>query len=118
MARPFISLTIALALAALPLAAGPGRAQSFDCSKATAADEHAVCASPTLSRLDDKMARAYQGAKRCAMMGMQGVLTDSQRQFLADRAACGADEACLTRTYKAQIEYLNEQKKAIGQGAC
>lgn len=117
MAQPSTVLPLALA-AAIVLAAGPAHTQSFDCANATAPDEHAVCASPALARLDDELAAAYAGARRCAMMGMQGVLQESEEKFLADRAACGSDESCLTPLYKKQIEYLNEQKKEIGQGAC
>lgn len=119
MSQQITALSLALALvAAAALAAGPAGAQSFDCSRATGADEHAVCTSASLSRLDDELAAAYAGARRCAPMGMQGILSDSEHKFLADRAACGADESCLTPLYKKQIEYLDEQKKEIGQGAC
>ena len=119
MPQPIAGLSLAfLIVAAAALSAGPARTQSFDCSQATGADEHAVCTSASLSQLDDQLAAAYAGARRCAPMGMQGILSDSEHKFLADRAACGADEACLTPLYKNQIQYLDEQKKEIGQGAC
>ncbi|GAB5374986.1 MAG: lysozyme inhibitor LprI family protein [Acuticoccus sp.] len=117
---PLISMRpVAGALLAAGLLAAPGAlAQSFDCAKAAAADEKAVCASPALSRLDTQMADAYAAARRCAMMGMQGILLDEQRAFLAQRAACGADDGCLEKAYRARIRKLEADKAEIGQGAC
>lgn len=112
----FAPAGVLFALAAL--APASASAQSFDCAKASAADEVAVCRSKTLSRLDSEMADAYSAARRCAMMGMQGVLLDDQRTFLDERAACGADEGCLTPLYRARIKTLKAAEKEIGQGAC
>ena len=107
------------ALVAAALLAAPGaQAQSFDCAKAAAADEKAICASPALSDLDTQMADAYAAARRCAMMGMQGILLDEQHAFLAQRAACGADDGCLEKAYHARIRKLQADKAEIGQGAC
>lgn len=109
---------VAALLALTAIAPNSAAAQSFDCAKATAADEIAVCRSRTLSRLDSEMADAYAAARRCAMMGMQGVLLDDQRAFLDKRAACGSDEGCLAPLYRARIKTLKAQEKEIGEGAC
>jgi uncharacterized protein len=63
---------------------------SFDCARATSADEQAICANPHLARLDRLMSGAYAafapefGDKRAIGKGL-----------LQDRRACGGDEACI-----------------------
>lgn len=72
------------------LVAAPQARPSFDCSKATTADEKAICANPVLADIDVLIAEAYRGyeprfqqKKRIA------------RQLLEDRGACGSDAACI-----------------------
>jgi len=115
MARRMGSCLLALALIVAP---GAVTAQSFDCAKATAADEGAICGSRALSELDDKMATLYDEAARCAMMGTRGDLLDSQRAFLDKRAECGASVPCLRNIYHGRISELAKIKASIGQGAC
>ncbi|WMS42479.1 hypothetical protein RDV64_20835 [Acuticoccus sp. MNP-M23] len=105
------------ALAAFMFAAAPAAAQSFDCAKASTADEKAVCNSGELSALDDEMAALYKDIMSHAMMGVSGETRDSQEEFLKDRAACGARTPCLKRAYRARIKTLTATKKAVGQGA-
>ena len=89
------------------------QAASFDCAKVRAADEKAVCASMVLSDLDVKMATLFEVATHLVGMGQRGMLQDDQRQFLKERAACGADSACLTRAYDARIKALTQVLQAI-----
>ena len=89
------------------------QAASFDCAKARAADDKAVCASMALSDLDVKMATLFEVATHLVGMGQRGMLQDDQRQFLKERAACGADSACLTRAYDARIKVLTQVLQAI-----
>ncbi|MCF3935063.1 hypothetical protein L1787_16815 [Acuticoccus sp. M5D2P5] len=119
MTRPIITRTAATAIGALALLAlaGPAAAQSFDCAKAAAADEHAVCQSGALSALDDEMAALYDDIESHALMGVSGETRDSQEAFLEHRAACGADDACLTKLYRDRIAELTRIKAAVGQGA-
>lgn len=100
------------------LLATPAAGQSFDCAKASTADEKAVCASPRLSALDSEMGNLYDEIRRCALMGTRGDVTDSQRAFMAKRAACGADDACLVKLYSARVAELGAIKRDMGQGAC
>ncbi len=100
------------------LAASPTLAQSYDCSKAMAADEKAVCNSPRLSALDKEMAKLYQDIERCALMGTRGDVQGSQRDFMAERAACGADDACLVKLYSDRVAALGKIKREVGEGAC
>ena len=84
------------------LVAAPQARPSFDCSKATTADEKAICANPVLADIDVLIAEAYRGyeprfqpKKRIA------------RQLLKERGACGGDHACiaavLSSTYDTYI---------------
>ena len=109
---------MALALAAPTAVSQPAAAQSFNCASAGATDERAICASPELSAMDTEMAALYGAIRRCAMMGVRGDLEDSQRQFLATRAACGADVPCLTVAYRGRIDDLKALKASVGKGAC
>ena len=64
---------------------------SFDCTKATSADERTICANPYLSRIDVLVSRAYAdfvpqyGSSKRAI----------GKWLLDDRFACGTDEACI-----------------------
>ncbi|UOM35136.1 lysozyme inhibitor LprI family protein [Acuticoccus sp. I52.16.1] len=107
-----------LAVLAAGTGAPPAAAQSYDCSKVMAADEKAVCNSPRLSALDDEMAKLYDAIRRCALMGTRGEVTDSQHTFMAERAACGADDACLTSLYTDRVATLGKIKREMGPGAC
>ena len=91
----------------------PAQAASFACAKAQAADEKAVCASRDLSDLDVRMATLFEVATHLVAMGQRGLLQDDQRTFLAVRAACGGDVACLTRAYDARIATINQVLQSI-----
>ena len=100
-----------LIMLALLLPAGGTLAAGFDCRKARAADEVAVCADPLLSELDEIMADFYRRLRHYTQnfdnaMGLQGQLVGEARAFLKRRAACGADAACLQRAYRARIREL------------
>jgi uncharacterized protein len=94
--------------------AAPGHAASFDCAKAAAPDETAICATPSLSDLDVEMATLYGVRMELPMlMGARGAAQDEQRDFLDKRAACGASAACITQQYGQRIAAL---KKTIEDG--
>lgn len=100
---------VLLSLAGLPAA----QAASFDCTRAQAADEKAVCATMALSDLDVRMATLFEVAGHLVGMGQRGQLQDDQRQFLKDRASCGSDTACLTLAYDARIKAINQVLQSI-----
>ncbi|MBY3483340.1 lysozyme inhibitor LprI family protein [Rhizobium laguerreae] len=89
---------LALVLVGLILAAAsqarPASAASFDCRKASSADEHAICSNDELSGLDDAMAAGFREARRQA----PAVVKPLSRSLLAERRACGADIDCLKLT--------------------
>ena len=80
---------------------------SFDCSRATAADERTICSSPRLSELDRLVAAAYEyvraryGSSEAARIG---------RPLLQLRQACGAAEVCIEQSQLNAIK----QYEALG----
>ena len=107
-------LRIGLAIAGMFLGLGfallpaPAHAASFDCARATKADEIAVCRNPQLSMLDSEMGGLWYAWSRVPMlMGGNGARMDEAQAFLARRAACGRNIACLTAAYRARIEELH-----------
>ena len=99
----------ALATLAAACLATPAAAASFDCGRARAADEVAVCRSPLLSALDSEMGGLWYAYSRVPMlMGGNGNRGDEARSFLDRRRACGARVACLTGAYRARIRELHQ----------
>lgn len=99
---------LGLALAAA-LGTGSANAQSFACMGRLTLDEETVCADPKLARADEEMAAAYtrlldilRKVDRAAIPDLR----DGQRDFLAERAACGADAACMLDKYEDRYTYL------------
>ena len=79
-------------------------AASFDCAKASSRVENAICASPTLSRLDSELADAY-GVILLTNADAEGVKS-AQRVWLRDTRNKCADDACLETVYKQRIAAL------------
>ncbi len=109
-----LPLLAALAALAAALPDGPAAAQSFDCAKATTADEKAVCGNGRLAALDDEMAALYRDIEARTLMGMRGAVRDDQRTFLDRRRACGGDVACIRDLYRARIAELEKTRAQIG----
>jgi uncharacterized protein len=87
-------------------AASSAEAASFDCAKAVAVEEHAVCADPRLSALDSTLGQAFAEAKKFAASDRQDMarLMAVARIFLAQRHACGARQSCLIASYAGALE--------------
>ena len=81
-------------------------AASFDCGRARAADERAICASRALNDRDVAMALLYGLDRKFLAMGGRGALIDQQSAWLRERRACGSDRACLMRVYDRRIGEL------------
>lgn len=79
-------------------------AASFDCAKASSRVENAICASPTLSRLDSELADAY-GVILLTNADAEGVKS-AQRVWLRDTRNKCVDDACLETVYKQRIAAL------------
>ena len=99
---PAIVLAAVFGAASLPAAAA-----SFDCRKARAADEKAICANRDLNDQDVRMDQLYGITRHLVPMGGRGAIMDDQRAWLAARKACGANLACLRRSYDNRLRQLN-----------
>jgi len=109
------AIVIASALALV----SPAMAASFNCAKASTADEKAICDSATLSDLDTQMATLYGVRMQIPMlMGARGAAQDEQKAWLAQRGQCGGNNACLTQFYQQRIAALNQTITAAMQDYC
>ncbi len=97
-------LIAAVTLAAL--SAGAASAASFDCGKARTSDEKAICATLSLNDQDVRMSQLYGIVRKVVPMGARGAIMDDQAVWLRDRRKCGADKACLSRSYSKRIAQL------------
>lgn len=91
------------------LSAEPGRAADYaplNCASASSASEKAICGNYGLGQLEARMATLYQWSTSFVGMGQRGDMQDAQRAFIKQRETCGADVACLHRTYEASIAQL------------
>lgn len=92
----------------LALVAAPAAAASFDCARARAPDERAICADRALNDQDVRLATWLDALGRIQLMGANGVMRDDQRAWLAARRRCGADRACLARAYDRRLGALRD----------
>lgn len=100
------TLATGLTLLAIGWASAPAQAASFNCGRATAPDEYAICADRNLSERDVEMATLYEVVTRMLPMGARGQVQDEQRYWLRRRAECGSDTSCLGRRYAVRIGQL------------
>jgi uncharacterized protein len=114
MTRSTLHLT---GLVALLMAASwqPARGASFDCAKAEAADEKAVCADRQLNDEDVEMAVLYTQLKPLLGMGARGDMEYEQSVWLKRRAVCGADRDCLGKAYQERIQQLRGGFEALSK---
>ena len=108
---------LALTLAAPLAAPASSWAASFDCARARAPDEKAICANTALNDKDVKMSVLYDINKRTLAMGGRGALQDSQVQWLKDRRGCGANRACLNRAYDRRLDDLDRSMERVYRNA-
>ncbi|WP_454713769.1 lysozyme inhibitor LprI family protein [Caulobacter segnis] len=87
--------------------AAPAAAASFDCRKARTSDEKAICANRDLNDQDVRMDQLYGITRHLVPMGGRGAIMDDQRSWLQARKQCGANQACLKRSYDGRIRQLN-----------
>jgi uncharacterized protein len=91
----------------VPIPSGAAERPSFDCAKAIAATERAICGSDALALLDRNIAALYR--QRRARVPSKQSFEAEQRQWLAVRDACGADPACLEKELKQRQADLQER---------
>jgi uncharacterized protein len=88
------------------VSAGTAQAQSFACRYASSDDELAICASETLSRLDQRMSYLYTDLRRTLVGEARTDLEISQQEWLQRRGRCGDNVACIASVYRVRIERL------------
>jgi uncharacterized protein len=103
-------------IAIVALGCSSAHAASFDCSKASAPDEVAICDSRELSQLDVKMATLYDTVVKLVGMGVRGDMQDRQRSWLRTRADCRHDRACIRKLYDSRIRALEGEVARIAKG--
>jgi uncharacterized protein len=101
-------LWAALTIAGSCILPGAAQAASFDCARAAAVDEKAICADRVLNDLDVKMTTLFNADEHFLLMGGRGALRDDQVAWLKTRRACRADKACIQRSYYARIAVLQK----------
>lgn len=92
-----VGMSIFIAAATGAHAAGP----SFDCDKATAADEIAICSSSQLSELDNLMTAGFQFLK---MRYGRRQANQVAKPLLSLRQSCGGDVNCIMQRQADAIE--------------
>jgi uncharacterized protein len=101
----------ALVVAALIVAGSVSHraaAASFDCAKAIAPSDKAICANPTLSAKDDKLGRLYgqRGSELQSQGGNVQAFVADGRRWLAMRTACTGNAQCLNMWFDERIAAL------------
>jgi uncharacterized protein len=115
--RTIIALIVTAAACAILVS--PAGAASFDCNKAAAPDEIAICASTDLSALDSEMGGLWFAYKQFPfLMGMNGDRMDDAQAFLQTRAACGGGVPCLQAAYRARTTALKADITSAMQQYC
>lgn len=104
MRRLIPTVVLAAACAAVAL---PASAASFDCRKARAADERAICANRDLNDQDVRVDQLYGITRHLVPMGGRDAIIGQQRAWLKARANCGANRSCLARSYDQRLRALN-----------
>jgi uncharacterized protein len=102
-----------LCLFVLLLAARPAAAASFDCKRAATPTEHAICADPRLSALDDRAIGGYTEAIEALGLSDDerepagALLLQGHAEWAADRNRCGAAGGCLLQQYLRRLAVLD-----------
>ena len=93
----------AIAIAVLVIGSSAADAASF-CGEARHADERTVCRTPGMVRVDRNMNREYQ--ELMSELGFFGRsrLRAHQREWLAERRACGNDTTCVRLAYRERMQ--------------
>ena len=99
------ALLVTLGMSAL---ASPGEGPSFNCKKAKAKVEIAICKSPLLSKADLELSLAYQDELGDANSGEPSPVIQEQRAWLKTRDQCSSEklDACLKNSYRFRLRQL------------
>ena len=104
-----------LTILMLFVAEHPAQPASFNCAKAEAADEKAICANRALNDEDVEMAVLYTQLRPLLAMGARSSLEEAQVAWLKRREACGEDRSCLSKAYEDQVLQLRNGFEALAK---
>jgi uncharacterized protein YecT (DUF1311 family) len=79
---------------------------SFNCQRAKARDEVAICETPKLSEMDVKMANLYSGYRNLTSSPARHQLEVNQAAWLQHRLSCARNLGCIAKAYKDRVDYL------------
>jgi uncharacterized protein len=96
---------IALIITGLAATTGSANAASF-CAEARHADERTICRTPGMVRVDANMNRYYNRLMSELGPYRRWKLRTHQREWLADRRACGSDPTCIRLAYRERVHTL------------
>lgn len=102
--HPFSRLLLCLSLALG--GAASVQAASFDCAKASNDVEHAICNSPKLSDLDERLNDNYQLAIANLPGDQADALRSTQRSWMKQRDTCQGKESCLNDLFSQRATQL------------
>ena len=97
---------------------GEAKAASFDCTRARAADERAICGNRALEDKDVELATLYGLIVRVVPMGSRDAIRRDQSAWLTQRGRCGGSVACIRRAYDSRIGALRQvfEQRVIRNG--
>ncbi|MGH8337520.1 MAG: hypothetical protein ACRETL_12005 [Gammaproteobacteria bacterium] len=104
------SLVASAAILATPAAADDRQIDYFpgiDCKHDFGRAVETICKSDRLLSLEDKITQRYSEAAARANKARFGRLLYRQREYLADRNACGSNRPCLERTMQERIDAID-----------
>jgi uncharacterized protein len=101
----FVFASIVGVSALLPLA--HAQRPSFNCAVATALDEAMICRDGNLANLDNQLSAIFRVLLDTLNGSDKALLRETERLWLAKRAACGARADCIANMYRIRIEQLN-----------
>ena len=85
---------------------------SFDCAKARARDELAVCGDVELSALDRSLSQVYYALADGLSGDARMALRVAQGEWLAQRRGCDANVPCIGQAYRSRIAQLGGNQQA------
>jgi uncharacterized protein len=101
----FLLTAAALCCLTAPAAAeGP----SFNCARATFADEKVICNDPKLSKDDMDMAAAYASYMKTFRGGFREYVRATQASWLRDRHLCSYGKDCIDNAYAMRFGELGD----------
>ncbi len=107
----YIQSKILISILSVSVTFGALQAASFNCKKAGTFIEHTICGDAKLSKLDEKLAKAYKKAKNNTD---KDALKKEQRQWIRTKRKSCKDVACLRKVYTERVDELNAYGQSSG----